>query len=726
MHSGQIRNIKIGLLVFVVVLSGATFAYFTYFNNRRVEALNGSRERGAAPGAVRSARLEEIRRLRSTKPAAAVAVAEQIMAKPESDEERRAALAEYPDLLALAVSGELLDGRVPEALGFREKLTKRFPAAPQAASAHQAWGRHLGRTAETALRKGDDAAAEAALNELFREPGIFGNAAAFQTCAQIRETKWRELLPTQPVEAMRQLASAGRLIVSSEQLRKLAYAINGSAAVNEAELAAEAERWAATPQRHGALVLWWAQWLRLQSGRVGPGAPQLSEAERRAAVATVGRKLTTGMTELGDRLRAGDRPPFVLLDARAVYQMAVELLRDQPEEVAALVKLIEYETAALETLAQPLLSRELGTMFTLPAEEQNRLLEKAREVRSRIEKIFSDPGLRLWARVLQRPAFNPWPVVPKAWGEGIDSKSPEEERRRQLQLRYAQEPHRVPLAQLATARAVHFGSLARAGLLGTAQDTSEGHDTLRLVLRGTEDAEFHASLVGVLRQQIVDGTTQKKFGQIYSLAGLYISEVGMPAADDPFRGQLRAALVKARDSFPVEVPMKRIFMDALLAEGFADEEVGQKAREEAYTLAFTDFPKSAPPPARGAGLASGIPGLSLARIENSTSHHLLVFYRGPEQFMVHSVPYRRGTASLKSGEYELVVLCPDGAIQPYRGQVVARDNVLQSTYRIDSGKRSGMAPSNLSSGAYTWLRRGPGAEHLQLNSYTGTVARPAK
>jgi hypothetical protein len=726
MHSGQIRNLKIGLAVFVVVLSGATFAYFQYYNNRRVEALTGLRDGGAAPGAVRSARLEEIRRLRPTKPAAAVAVAEQIMAKPESDEERRAALADYPDLLAQAVSGELGDGRVPEALGFREKLTKRFPTASQAATARQAWGRHLGRTAEAALRKGDEAAAEAALTELFREPGNFGNAAAFQTCAQIRETKWRELLPTQPVEAMRQLAAAGRLIVSSEQLRKLAYAINSSATVNETELAAEAERWAATPQRHGALVLWWAQWLRLQSGRVVPGAPKLSEAERRAAIATVGQKLTTGLSEFGDRLRAGERPSFVLLDARAAYQMAVELLRDQPEEVAALVKLIEYETAEVEALAQPLLSRELGAMFALPAEEQNRLLEKAREVRSRTEKLFGDPGLRLWARVLQRPAFNPWPVVPKAWAESIERKAPEEERRRQLQLRYAQEPHRVPLSQLATARAVYFGNLARAGLLGTAQDTSEGHDTLRLVLRGTEDAEFHAALVGVLRQQIVDGATRQKFGQIYSLAGLYISEVGMPAADDPFRGQLRAALVKARDSFPVEVPMKRIFMDALLADGFADEEVGQKAREEAYTLAFADFPKSAPPPARGAGLASGIPGLSFARIENSTSHHLLVFYRGPEQFMVHSVPYRRGTASLQSGDYDLVVLCPDGAIQPYRGQVVARDTVLQSTYRIETNNRRGMAPSSLAGGAYTWLRRGPGAERLQLNAYTGTVALPAK
>ena len=70
------------------------------------------------------------------------------------------------------------------------------------------------------------------------------------------------------------------------------------------------------PQRHAALVLWWGQWLRLQSGRVAPGEAKLSDAERRNAIAIVGRKLTMGLGELGDRLRAGDRPEDFAADVK--------------------------------------------------------------------------------------------------------------------------------------------------------------------------------------------------------------------------------------------------------------------------------------------------------------------------------------------------------------------------------------------------------------------------
>ena len=731
MHSDPFRTVKIGFAVFVLLFFGGIYGWFFLVPHRPGGPIEGDRERRATEELIKqdASRRGRLDRLRQKDPVAAVGLAEEILAKPATDDERRTTLAEYPGLLARAFSTELRAGRVREAAAWRAKLAQRFPASREVATARSEWGRHLERVALEALQRGEGMAAEGAMADLFREPGRADNDYAFTRWADFHKQRWNELRDRQPAEAMPHLLAAAATLASPEHLRSLANDISFAPHAFD-DLAAEAARLAGSPRRHAALALWWAQLRRLEDGRSDPAVKRLAAPARDALAGEIKGKLTAGLLDLGDRLRAGEQIPFVLVAARVPYQAAIDLRRDQPEEVPALVKLIDYESAELEKAALPITGLALGSLFDVPAEERRELLKTARDANGRAHAIFAGPGLRLWSVVVQRPGFNPWGAAPARVVEGIEAKLPEAERRRKLLAYYGQQPHRIPLTQLTAVETIFHSTRARAGLLGMLGGATDAYDVLREVLREAEDPELRAGVTAVLRARLVRAAEKSEFSQLYVLAGFYFAEVGFPAADDPLRNQLRGALVQARDSFKGSDRMKQIFLDSLLAECFPHEELGEQARNEAFDLAFAQVAATKPETDDAAvHPPSGVPNLSLDRIDNSTAYHLLAFYRGPERFMVHSSPYRRGTAAFAAGDYELVVLCPDGAITPYYGRVQLRSSLRLSNYYVESSRNprpAGFTSGLDASGDYVWLRRPAAAQALPLNPRTGLVGPWAK
>ena len=67
-------------------------------------------------------------------------------------------------------------------------------------------------------------------------------------------------------------------------------------------------------------------------------------------------------------------------------------------------------------------------------------------------------------------------------------------------------------------------------------------------------------------------------------------------------------------------------------------------------------------------MPSMVAGHSAQCIENQTPYHMLVFFKGEEEFYVRLDPFRRGVLVLKDGEYDNAVIVPREEVRPYHGK----------------------------------------------------------
>jgi len=124
--------------------------------------------------------------------------------------------------------------------------------------------------------------------------------------------------------------------------------------------------------------------------------------------------------------------------------------------------------------------------------------------------------------------------------------------------------------------------------------------------------------------------------------------------------------------------------------------------------------------------SSGRPGVSVHSVDNSTEYHLLLFYRGPDSFFLACRPYRKVSALLRDGDYEVAVITPSGAIRPYHGKVQLQGSWKRSNYRVGTDQESPEFQRHLSSsasGSYQLARRPEGMETVSLDPKTGGIER---
>ena len=253
----------------------------------------------------------------------------------------------------------------------------------------------------------------------------------------------------------------------------------------------------------------------------------------------------------------------------------------------------------------------------------------------------------------------------------------------------------------------------------------EGIGALRTAMRNTQQDWLREELEHALRTLVRNSREAKDFEALYELAGFYAAEVGISDPRDPFRDEFRRTLQAGANVFRERSEMKYIFMQTLLAEIFPDEALGQLAREEAIRLGFkavatvgeVDGTSEFAPP-------SHLDGLSVITVDNSTAHHLLAFYDGPETFFVRFGPYRKGSVVLKDGTYRVAVIAPTGNIQPYRARVSLSSEQGEVVYQIEDSRSDDNAwtAGNMAWGKYTLLRKPSEVGSLTIDSETGSAA----
>jgi len=739
-----IRNVKIGMAVFVVLFFGSIYGYF-YFEQQR--AVRSVRVGGRIETSAYSKRETELMRLEGRDPAAALKLADEMVAKPDSDRDKRVAMAARPKLIEWAAQRHLDAGRRAEAQALRERMEKQFPASAEAERLRGHWRSFLSRVATNAAAGGDRAAAMAAFRELWAERPGLAETHAFDQLAGHLVKRWREEHEAKSAGAGESLLAAAAVFTHREQVEQFGRDLTAFPGEASA-LAALGDEQARGPNRHAALALWQGGFEKLAGYAPLWRGEKLTDEKRVAAVKDeLRRKLAAGWTDLGDRLRKGERPEFVLMSPRDAYEGAVHAGRGLVEEMEALTRRLEFEAGEVAQLAAPVLQQPVAR-FVEPdkIEYQDRLkLESAcHDVQVKVRAVLERSGHRLWECCLDTPGFDPWPSVPVPVREAIDAKpapaatrpgargaaqpavAPTEAARRKLLADYYRADFlHIPLGELEPLRATLHQVYARWGLSSLKSASGDGLERLREVLRESTDAGLRGDVVAALRQRFVSARQGGDFETFFVLAGFYAGEVGLPARGDPFRDQFRAGLEAALDGFKQGGQMKKIFILSLLAKCFPDEPVGREALREASVTAFSTVAMTPPENPNTIIRPSTVPGHAVHLIANGTEHHLLAFYRGPSLIMVHYWPWRRGTVVIPEGTYEVVVLSPSSSIKPYREQSSPASGVRLSEYIIQrkGDKPPGMARGSMFGGDYTLLYAPPGLGDLKVEPRTGMPVR---
>ncbi|MSU51488.1 MAG: hypothetical protein EXS37_20770 [Opitutus sp.] len=640
MHSEQIRQLRYWFGGFMLLFFGAIYGYMYFAQSHRLNriAAQGERRELAPDG---SPRVQQLYQLTARDPEGALKVADAIIAKPQSDYERRVAMGQRPSLLKSATIKRLEAGERAEAQRLRDRLEKTYPASDQVGWMRNDWNRVLANMAAKSLVGGDRATADAAFGELWALDGGEAVRYAFDQRYEASLRRWhRAQNPAEP-NVTELMFETLEVFPRVSYLDQAANSMTQSPGTSE-ELAALGDAQLKTERRHVAVVLWAGALAKLDSGSVDRRERNRPDPKLRAAVEKgLKAKIAGGWMELGDRLHAGERIPYVLISARDAYAAAIERGRGLVEEMEALTKLIAFETADATRLAEPLLALTFEQLRDPAVQRQDAFKDfdgRVNRLATQIRDVIRDRGVRLWECCLETPGFDPWPTVPAAVREALDSSSAvsatrtppdpiksaatvptrarsrnqpknqpstpatvaapaadavttpaasgETERRKKLAEHYRTDFWQIPLAEVDPLGALARQLYARSAILGLSGDAEAALIQLRWMLRAKEDAPLQKSIVETLRARLVLGRQANDFNQYYALAGFYAAEVGLPAAGDPFRNEFRTGLEAAAKGFKTSEKMKRIFTLSLLAQCFPDEPVGKQARVDAFAAAF--------------------------------------------------------------------------------------------------------------------------------------------
>lgn len=248
-----------------------------------------------------------------------------------------------------------------------------------------------------------------------------------------------------------------------------------------------------------------------------------------------------------------------------------------------------------------------------------------------------------------------------------------------------------------------------------------GIETLTPALRKGLSPELRAEVESRTREALRMARARSDFDAAVDLAAFQMSELGIPPEGDAFRREFLDCLKAVAEG--VSGANRRVFVLTLLADAFPGEPEGAAAREQAVAKGF-ELLKARESSKGGLSLrgASGLQGHSVVTIQNRTSHHILLFYDGPERFFVRVNPYRQGSAVLRDGEYAHGVMASADEVLPSWGKDAYASSWGFDSYVIKRSGAGGDTTTDLTpSGDFTLLRA-PGAGY-SVDPKTGRVSR---
>ncbi|MGV3755245.1 MAG: hypothetical protein ACO1QS_07675 [Verrucomicrobiota bacterium] len=711
--------------------------------------------RSSEAPAVQSGRVAQLNGLRYKDPVAALALAEDIVAKPDSQDDLKYAQGLIPEFLGLIYFNHQKVKNEAEARPVYERLLKEFPHAPATLGVRQAHGRELIEKLRSAIAADDAAQVEATFKE-YAASGHYlprrdhrgevypGEDTGLEAYASYQLRRWAKL----STEA--RFSSEGFAIISEA----LAPVTDGNGSLrlhgemyqtqsiygNEMQALAQGFEQRNLPAQ--ACNAWYAAKYLLIRGRWEPTATGKTKKRTDEAGLQLSRTLEAGGAKqaalLAYALQKDPASSLCSLTPEYFLQTAIQPVLLPANRQPLFTALLQIAIASYLRDTTPLLEHNLATMpeNKLPYETKQKLSEQLNMARIWAMRINTDYRRQAFENLTFDTNANLWASVPAQTIAEIERALPPntqhaqvETARRELLRRFVRE-NRVP-PPVETGPEFQDRWLRITALDGVYQlenNREEAFRNLRLVLNESTDDTLKSTVQKAVQAAFLQSRKEDKFGVLLELAGFYASEFAESLARDPFRDDFRKALETSASKLAPSDRMRRVFVQALLAAAFPDEEVGRKAQVEVIKQGFEVVASVAPKVENDPiKLPSGLPGYSTVAVENSTDYHILLIYDGPESFAVLCKPLRKGSFAVKNGSYRVAVMTPMGNIVPYHAQRTLADQHSLSEYHVETSAGQ-KAPSNILGGGrtygnYTLLRVSEALTGAQVDPKAGTIKR---
>jgi hypothetical protein len=708
---------------------------------------------GSPPAPPQSSRVAELNQVRYKDPATALSLAEGIVAKPENKDELKYAQGLIPDLIELLYLNEQKVQNEAGARQYYDRLQTEYPDARAALAVRLAWGRAIIDKMRAAISANDTAQVESLFKEYAasghylprrdnRGEWFDGERSGLEAYAKYQLGRWRKLSSEARFsnEGFALITEALTPVVDGNGRLRLQSEMQQEPPIYGNEMEALAKGYEERNMPAQAFNAWAAaEYLRkLNRWEQTAGKKRMDYKVSQQLGATLDTHAAQQAVLLATTLQKDPRSALCPMPPINLLQTILQQLQ-QPAQRQPLYDLrlqIGIENYLQDTA--PLSHYDIATLPGNPMayEAKLKFSEQLHAARNWAMRINNDFRHQAFDNLTRDTNANVWAKVPALIIAEIEHKLPPntphdrvEETRRDLLRRMVTENRLAPPVETGPeyqSRWLRITALDSIYKLENARE--EAFRNLRMVIQESSDPALNLAIQKAVQAAFVQSRKADKFNVLLELAGFYASEYGEGMANDPFRNEFRQALETSADKFGTSDRMRRVFVQALLASAFANEEVGRKAQAEAIKQGFevvaSVTPKVESDPMR---VPSGLPGYSTIAVDNSTDYHILVIYDGPESFAVLCNPLRKGSFTLQNGSYRVAVMTPMGNIIPYHAKRTLEDEHSFAEYRVEtSGGHS--APTrffggNQTYGNYTLLRPSDIQAGMQVDPKSGTIRR---
>lgn len=245
-----------------------------------------------------------------------------------------------------------------------------------------------------------------------------------------------------------------------------------------------------------------------------------------------------------------------------------------------------------------------------------------------------------------------------------------------------------------------------------ASDPDDAIERLLPLLRNHGEAD---TLLERLRPAAQDALRvalhHQDLGALSRLAGFYVSELAREK--DPFRQELATILSRSIDGLNADQQRRRLFLLTLLADLLPEGDEAAAVRKEAVQTAQDLRQAISPSQEEHPSKPLGLDGMSIMRLTNATSYHLLLYLTGTEAFFVRVDPLSSAAVVLRDGYYQSLVVVTSDDVRPYHGQMTLTSALSENTYYI---QREGWdhTQETRQIGDWTLLRVPPGEDPVAL------------
>ena len=697
-----------------------------------------------------SERVQAARKLSREDPAAGLAATESIVAEPQDGAEQTAARELLAEVLQTNYNHHARADAYDAARPFWARLRSDFPDHHRTRSVHTNWGQLLTRQIEAAVAIDDSAAVQSLFLEYtagaFYQPRrdlarpSDGNDGTLRTYAEFQLKRWVALPAESRLrrEGLVLAADGFGMLLDHNDTARLGRVLREDATVFGAELIALYRVFDRQELPvHALNALSWANQMLTRDGawRSGAGA-ELEHADRVSMRGRHEARMSTLVSALARTVH--DSPDTLLTALRADSFLEAALRRIDSAEHRSPVLRTRWELAienfmeATESLAtQDLMPLVTGTAAADVRSQLGRRLHDARGKGHTIEGRLRDD---LFQNMVRDHTAEIWVNVPAEIVSRIDADlranlpadRREQERREALRRLVRAGDAPMPVGLPATFQERQMQVAALNGVHRLDARPGDALSELRRVLRESGNAILNERVRRAIQAAFRRSQQAEKFDLLIELAGFYAAEFSEDLATSEFGAEFREAMVASAAAFKSREPMKHVFVQALMADAFPDEEVGRLARSEVISGAFALVSHQTTQTEFGdVRLPSALAGASSVAVDNSTDYHILLVYDGPESFAVLCDPRRKGSFALQNGTYRIAVMTPLGDIQPYRAERTLANEHAPANYRIErsdtSPRESQFRGYSNAQGEYTLLRTGDFDGTVVVDAETGLV-----